>query len=160
LYVLTEFTEIGAIIALLFFGVGTGIGFPALLNVTLKLAPENRRGMASGILYAMLFSGGSIGAVFAGSLINVVSPYYMAAKLQSLNVNFNSMLEKKLLLASTGVDKIVTMKQFLQPQIAKSVIQMLQQSFSYAAAIIIGSFIIISLISIMFTYFIKETNHS
>ncbi len=154
----TSYWQIGIIFLL--FGIGTGVGFPSLLNATLALAPKNRRGMTSGILYATLFSGGSIGAIYVGSIIGIVAPSVLWGKLHTLGMSFNHNINKMLVTYSTGVRDVFQLKKYFNAEQAKALISVTQQSFLHAFMIIMITSIFISIIIAGVAWFIKNDDMS
>ncbi len=138
-----------------FLGIGTGIAFPALLNSTLALAPVNRRGMVSGILYAMLFSGGSIGAMLSAAIINISAPTFLWHKLHSLGLHFQQSVNTLLVATATGVREVTKLTTGVTASRAKVLTVITQQSFFHALFIAMLVSIIMCIIAMIFAWRIK-----
>ncbi len=154
----TPIWQIGMIFFL--FGAGSGIGFPSLLNVTLSLAPADRRGMVSGILYATLFSGGSIGAILVGSFAGSIAPKFLWHKLHSLGMSFSQNVSELLTASSTGVREVYKLVNDVPAHQAKTLIAIVQQSFFHAFTMIMVAFIIVGIVAMSFIWRIKSTFNS
>ncbi len=146
--------ELGIIYLL--YGIGSGIGFPVLLNTTLELAPANKRGMASGILYACLFAGGSVGAILVGALINTIAPKFLQHQLQHLGISLTHSIHKTLIAVATGVRSIHTLANYPQEHLAKLFVTITSQSFFNAFRITMIVFVIISIVTACTAWFIKK----
>jgi EmrB/QacA subfamily drug resistance transporter len=142
------------------YGCATAIVFPALLNGTLALAPVERRGMVSGILYMMLFLGGSIGAIGVGIFINHFAPRYFLQQAQTLGLTLNEVLHTNLISLTTGVRNIFEFKDKLTDIDAKSLVALIQQSFTYALNNAMKAALLISILMLCSAAFIKSKENS
>lgn len=141
---------------LVLFGLGTGLGMPALLNETLLLAPSDRRGMVSGILYGMNFFGGAIGAILVGAMINHTASRALFAKLSNLGEHLNASIHAVILKAATGVQNVYQLKGELSASQSEVLIPLAQQSFLHAFSMVMLGFISLSIVSMLFVHWIRE----
>ena len=79
-----------AIICLMFAGIGAGLAFPALLSHTLSSVKKENTGIASGLLYTMLFVGMSLGVILDGGIIALQSQHWLSIGLQQLHITLSS----------------------------------------------------------------------
>ncbi len=144
------------LVLLMLFGVGTGIGMPALMNETLRIAPAERRGMVSGILYGMNFFGGAIGAILVGALINYQATRSLLANLSAQGVQLATSAQQLLINVATGVQNASELNiQFDQAQ-AHIFIPLVKHSFLQAFSLVMLSFVAICVANLVLARWIRE----
>ena len=145
------------IIALLMlFGIGTGVGMPALMNETLRIAPAKRRGMVSGILYGMNFFGGAIGAILIGALINYQATRSLLSGLSTMGFKLAASAQQLLIDVATGVQNVAELNvQFGKAQ-ALIFTPLVTHSFLQALSLAMAVFVAICVANLALTRWIRE----
>ena len=144
------------VVLLMLFGMGTGIGMPALMKETLRIAPSERRGMVSGILYGMNFFGGAIGAILIGALVNYQATRTLLSSLGTKGVQLAASAQQQLINAATGVQNTSELNiQFDRAQ-AQIFIPLAKHGFLQAFSLVMVSFVAICVANFVLAHWIRE----
>jgi len=138
------------------YGISTAIVFPALLNSTLAFAPEKKKGMVSGILYMMLFTGGAIGAIIIGAGLLYFAPGYLTKQLNQHQIHLSIAKTNKLTEFVTGVRDINQLNQLLENEQLLLYKELLKNSFTQALNHIMLIAAFFTFIILLLTQFIKN----
>lgn len=149
-------TMVWLMVLLAIYGISTAMVFPSLLNGALSSVDTSQRGMVSGIIYLMLFTGGTVGAMTVGSLLNYISPDYLFDQMSQQGIMVSKTIQQGLINYVTGSENIHKVAALVSESQAKDLIPLLSNGFYHGFSAVMKTFLLASILMLILAFRIKR----
>ncbi|MCB1109690.1 MAG: MFS transporter [Chlamydiia bacterium] len=133
LVIMSTFTDtqnsLMVLLALVFFGLGTGSSFPASASLGVSTIPRNFVGVATGVLATVQEIGGTVGLSFVGAVIRTIEKSKLHDTLNRHGIVLSTAMEKKVRSLLSSYQELQNYLSHMSTQVHEQILGAFRDSF-------------------------------